>query len=108
MKLVQFDFPFHGPFGAEMAAALPDLARDIAAEPGLIWKIWTENEAAREAGGIYLFEDENSAAAYVEKHSARLAAFGITGIRAKVFDVNEPLTAITRGLPTAVATANEP
>jgi hypothetical protein len=73
------------------------LARSIAEEPGFLWKIWTENEATGEAGGIYAFADAGSAAAYVEKHSARLAGFGITGIRAKVFDVNPALSAITRG-----------
>ena len=35
--------------------------------------------------------------AYVEEHSKRLEGFGVTGIRARVFDVNEPLTAVNRG-----------
>ena len=39
--LLQFDFPFEGPFGDAMAQALDGLARSIAAEPGLLWKIWT-------------------------------------------------------------------
>ena len=55
MKLVQFDFAFSRPFGDAMASALKDLAESIAREPGLVWKIWTENQAAGEAGGIYLF-----------------------------------------------------
>lgn len=96
-KLLQIDFPFAGPFGAEMAAALAELAQSIATEPGFRWKIWTENAADRLAGGIYLFDDQASAEAYLAKHSARLASFGVTGIRALVFDVNEPLTRIDRG-----------
>lgn len=95
--LVQFDFPFAGPFGDEMARALQELAQSIAEEPGLVWKIWTENAAKGEAGGVYLFTDETSAQAYVAKHSQRLAGFGIRGINAKVFSVNEALTGITRG-----------
>ena len=95
--LVQFDFPFQGPFGAEMSAALGELARVIATEPGFLWKIWTESTARGEAGGIYLFTDTASAEAYVAKHSARLQDFGIDGIRARVFDVNEALSAITHG-----------
>ncbi len=94
--ILQFDFPFSGPWGADGATALKDLADSIAAEPGLIWKAWTENEAEGIAGGIYYFKDEPSALAYKEMHAARLASFGITDIRAKVFDVNESLSAITR------------
>jgi hypothetical protein len=97
MKLVQFDFPYAGPFGEDMTAALRGLADSIREEPGLRWKIWTENEAAGEAGGIYLFESAETAEAYVRKHGERLAGFGVTGIRAKVFDVNPALSAITRG-----------
>ena len=95
--LLQIDFPFTGPFGQEMSAALADLARSIAQEPGLVWKIWTENAAEQLAGGIYLFTDSASADAYLAMHSARLASFGITGIRACKFEVNEALTRLTRG-----------
>ncbi|PPJ47544.1 monooxygenase [Rhizobium sp. KAs_5_22] len=94
--LLQFDFPFDGPFGAEMTAALSGLAHDIAAEDGLIWKIWTENEAEGRAGGIYLFADPLSAARYADKHKARLEGFGVTGIVARSFVVNADLSAITR------------
>ncbi|MDK3017659.1 monooxygenase [Pseudodonghicola flavimaris] len=94
--LVQFDFPYAGPWGADMATAMGDLAQDIAGETGLVWKIWTENEATGRAGGIYVFDNPAAAAAYTEKHSARLAAFGITGINAQSFDVNAPLSTITR------------
>ncbi|WP_303787105.1 monooxygenase [Azovibrio restrictus] len=96
MRLVQFDFPYAGPFGAEMSAAMADLARDIAGEPGLLWKIWTENPETGEAGGIYLFADAASADAYIAKHSARLQAFGVSGIRARSFAVNETLSRIDR------------
>ncbi len=95
--LLQIDFPFQGPFGTEMATALAGLAADIAAEPGLLWKIWTENAATGEAGGVYLFADEARARAYLAKHGERLRAFGITGIDAHVFDVNDALTRTTRG-----------
>ena len=95
--LVQFDFPMQGPWGDELAAAFKDLATIIGRAPGLRWKIWTENEAEETAGGIYLFDDDESAAAYVEEHTARLEGFGVKDIRAKVFRVNEPLTEVTRG-----------
>ena len=50
--LLQIDFPFPGPFGEEMTAALSDLAESITKEPGFIWKVWTENEREKEAGGF--------------------------------------------------------
>jgi hypothetical protein len=95
--LLQFDFPASGPWGEAMAGAFGDLAQSIAEAPGLLWKIWTENEATGEQGGIYLFADAESAEAYRVMHTARLASFGITGVRAKTFLVNGPLSAVTRG-----------
>lgn len=95
--LLQFDFPFSGPWNAALSAAMADLASDIAAEEGLLWKIWTENEATGRAGGVYLFADEASAQRYREKHHARLTAFGVQGIVAHSFAVNQPLTVVTRG-----------
>jgi hypothetical protein len=71
-SLLQIDFPFEGPFGAAMAAQLGELASSIAEEPGLIWKIWTENPQERTAGGI-------------------------AEIRARVFAVNSSLTSTTHG-----------
>lgn len=95
--LLQVDFPFAGPFGTDMSAALGDLAQHIAGESGLKWKIWTENEAQQTAGGVYLFSDRASAETYLAMHRARLASFGIANIRAMIFDVNPDLTRITRG-----------
>ena len=94
--ILQIDFPFQGPWGAEMSAALRDLATSIAQEPGLIWKIWTENPASAAAGGIYLFSDRASAEAYLAMHTARLKGFGIPEVNGKIFDVNPALSAIDR------------
>ena len=97
LKLLQMDYLFSGPWGDEMAEELSDLAHRIAAVPGLVCKVWTENREAGEAGGIYLFEDEASLDAYMGPKIARMEAFGIKGIQAKKYDVNESLTRITRG-----------
>lgn len=96
MKLLQIDFPTNGPFGEEMSAAYKELAQDIATEKGLLWKIWTENEKNREAGGIYLFSDEENANRYLQKHTQRLEGFGVKDIKAKIFDVNGPLSLIDK------------
>lgn len=93
-QLLVFEFPSTGPFGAEAEAAYADLATDIAGQDGLIWKAWTEDPQRQVAGGVYLFEDETSAQAYVEKHTARLAGFGITDITATSYQVNEGLSLI--------------
>lgn len=95
--LLQVDFPYAGPWGQAMAEAMEDLARSIAEEPGLLWKIWTENEAAGEAGGIYLFKDISSAEAYLAMHTARLKGFGIPRVNGKIFAVNEALSQMDRG-----------
>lgn len=94
--LLQVDFPYPGPWGAQMSEAMSGLAESIAHEPGLLWKIWTEDEANGEAGGIYLFVDRASADAYLQMHRARLLGFGIAHVNAKLFDVNASLSAIDR------------
>lgn len=94
--ILQVDFPYTGPWGPEMAAAMDGLARSIADEPGLIWKIWTENRQTHEAGGIYCFKDAESAQAYLVMHTARLKSFGIPQVNGKIFEVNEPLSKIDR------------
>lgn len=93
-SLLQIDFPYTGPFGEDMTNMMGDLAKDIANENGLLWKIWTENKEENIAGGIYLFENENDAKRYLEKHTQRLESFGISAIRGKILHVNEPLSAI--------------
>eukprot|EP00887_Chlorella_sp_A99_P006332 scaffold3.g6332.t1 len=92
--LLVVDFPYTGPFGADMAAAMKDLAESIAREPGFIWKVWTESQERQEAGGVYLFSDRQSAQQYITMHEARLKSFGIPQVNAKLFEINEPLSAI--------------
>ena len=67
--------------------------------PGLTWKIWLLNPAAREAGGIYLFDSQASLDAYLNGPLvAKLR--GLTSIRnisMKQFEVMAEVTALTRG-----------
>lgn len=92
--LLQVDFPYNGPFRDKFAESMTELAQDIAIEEGLIWKIWTENEKTKEAGGVYVFDNINDANRYLDKHTKRLESFGFSNIRAKVFEINETLSAI--------------
>lgn len=95
-KLLQVDFPFNGPFGEKMSEALNELALSITEEPGFIWKIWTEKESLNEAGGIYLFESEETANAYLEKHTARLKGLGVPEVRGRIYDINMKLSKVTK------------
>ena len=95
--VLQFDFPMAGPWGDDMSAAFGDLAGILGRTPARRRTIWTENEAEGTSGGIYLFEDDASALAYAEEHTARLEGIGVTDIRAKLIQVDEPLTAIKGG-----------
>ncbi|MHA6803774.1 monooxygenase [Salinifilum ghardaiensis] len=92
--LLQVDFPTQGPFGTAMTDAFAELAESINDEPGFLWKIWTENRHAAEAGGIYLFASHEDAQRYLNKHTERLNGFGITGVTGKIFEINEALSAI--------------
>lgn len=96
--LLVFEFPSDGPFGADAVAAYRGLAEHISQENGLIWKVWTESANRGVAGGVYLFDNAEDAARYTAFHTERLAGFGITQIDARSFDVNQGLSAITRGL----------
>jgi quinol monooxygenase YgiN len=97
LVLLQIDFAFDGPWADDLAQACRELADDIAREPGLRWKLWTEDAGTGRAGGVYLFESRELAARYLDKHRDRLAAFGVTDLRARLFDVNETLSQRTRG-----------
>lgn len=94
--ILQVDFPHNGIFGEEFSKAFVDLANDISNEDGLLWKIWTENKDEKIAGGIYLFSNKNDAKRYLDKHTKRLESFGYKNIRAKIFDVNLPLSQICK------------
>lgn len=94
--LLQVDFPYQGPWGDAMTTAMRGLAESIANEPGLIWKLWTENPAAEEAGGVYLFQDLPTAQAYLSMHTLRLQGFGVPSVNSKISQVNQALSQIDR------------
>ncbi len=97
-KILQINFKFNVS-GEEYDKAVSPIAESIAAVNGLRWKVWIVNEAESEAGGIYLFDDESSLQDYlagpivdnIKKHPA------LSDISAKVFDVMDKPTAVTRG-----------
>ncbi|WP_367614862.1 YdhR family protein [Plastoroseomonas arctica] len=95
--ILAMDFATAPPWGPGRVSALRVLAESIARDtPGLLWKIWTEDEAAGRAGGLYAFGSRPEADSYRAMHTERAAARGATDIRAHVWDVNAELSAITR------------
>ena len=104
MTLLQIDFPSHGPWGEALTKKAGDLAHHLNKTPGMLWKIWTENSRTGVCGGVYLFTDEISANNFLNEHLPRLDSLGIRDVRAKVLDVNESLSRITRApIATSVA-----
>jgi len=96
MTLLQIDFPSRGPWGEDLTKMASDLAQHLIKTPGMVWKIWTENSRTGDCGGVYLFTDETSANDFLNQHLPRLESMGIKDVRAKVLDVNESLSYITR------------
>lgn len=93
-KIVVFEFDYSGPWGESMSKEMEGLAKDIANEPGFLWKIWIENEKNNKSGGVYMFENESFANDYIQKHSKRLKGFGIDNITYSMYDINEKLSVI--------------
>jgi hypothetical protein len=97
-RVLQINFKFGVP-SADLKNAFSPLVKDIAATPGLRWKVWIINEQEREAGGIYLFDDAESVQAYLGGPivSGLKAHPALSQISLKQFDVLEDFTATTRG-----------
>jgi hypothetical protein len=97
-KLLQLNFNF-SVTGAEYEQAALTLASAFAAVPGLIWKIWMINEGEKEAGGIYLFDNDESVKALLEGPLvAQVTSHpALSNFSVKQFDVMDEATAVTRG-----------
>ncbi len=97
-QILQINFKFNVS-GEEYEKAVTPVAEPIAAVKGLRWKVWFVNEADKEAGGIYLFDNEASVQAYLAGQIVANIKSNpmLTDISAKVFDVMHNLTAVTRG-----------
>ncbi|MFH1312515.1 MAG: YdhR family protein [Candidatus Eisenbacteria bacterium] len=97
-RVLQINFKFNVPT-ADLANAFAPLVDDIAATPGLRWKVWIINEDENEAGGIYLFNDDASLQKYIGGPivAGLMAHPALSDISAKQFDIIRDFTATTRG-----------
>jgi hypothetical protein len=96
-QILQVNVKFSIP-RADLSAAWLGAAQPIADTPGLAWKVWLMNEAESEAGGIYLFESKDAVQAYLAGPmvAALKASPAISDVSAKVFDIMEEHSAVTR------------
>jgi hypothetical protein len=84
---------------AEYEKTVTPMADAFAEVEGLRWKLWLLNQQEREAGGVYLFEDEPSCAAFLAGPLAaavKSAPF-LRELSIKRFDVMTEVTEVTRG-----------
>ena len=97
-RILQINFKYSVPT-ADLAGAFAPIVDDIAATPGLRWKVWIINEEKNEAGGIYLFDDDASMQAYLGGPivAGLMTHPALSDISAKQFDIIGDFTAKTRG-----------
>ena len=91
---------------AEFRAHADHVAGAFAAVPGLLWKVWLLDEERGRGGGVYLFADRVAATTYLEGPIVKGLRENpaIAGVEARLFDVLEGPSVITRGLSPSVQT----
>lgn len=93
-RILQINYKLDGTAADYLEANRP-YAEPIARTPGLRWKVWLLNESTKEAGGIYLFENDAALQEFLrgpiaeEVRSDPTASF-------KEFDVPMELSKVTR------------
>ena len=93
---IRFDLKVPVQDYSELANQMADLFAEV---PGLKWKIWLLDEERGEAGGIYLFEDDDSLRRYLDSSlAAEVKAHpGLKNLEARSFGVMPKPTSVTRG-----------
>lgn len=93
-RILQINYRLEGTAADYLEANRP-YAEPIARTPGLQWKVWLLNESTKEAGGIYLFENDAALQEFLrgpiagEVRSDPTATF-------REFDVPIELSSVTR------------
>ena len=105
--ILQINFNLNVPV-AEYQKVADFVAHAFLDVPGLRWKIWLLSPAAQEAGGIYLFDSQESLDAYLNGPLVAQLR-GLTAIRnisMKQFEVMPEITALTHGPLEAAGTSH--
>lgn len=93
-KIWDIHLTYDGEVTEEFIQGTIGLAKSIAEEPGVVWKIWTQKEGTNEFGSTYLFKNLDYLQAYKEMHVKRLNDFGIKVTSDHIFDIMEDLSTI--------------
>jgi len=82
----------------EQARGFLAAAEQIATLPGLIWKLWGYDDSEHIAESVYLFDTDEHAGAWGDgPMKSALGSFpGISDIEVHYYDVDEPLSTVTR------------
>lgn len=94
LKIWDLHMTYDGPITEEFLAGTEQLAKSIAEEPGIIWKIWTVEDGTNHYGSTYLFRNREYLESYKRMHLKRLEAIGITVTADHVFDIMEDVSRI--------------
>ena len=83
----------------EYKEAIAPLVDKFAQLPGLKWKVWILNAENKEAGGIYMFGDQESVADYLASSLAKIVTThsALSNFSIKQFTVMKSESKITRG-----------
>ena len=105
MPILQINFKLNVA-SSEYRTICESVVQPIADVPGLVWKVWLLNEQDGEAGGIYLFQDEQSLSAYLSSPIiGQIKSLPqLREISAKRFETIPDVTVVTRGPIPALAT----
>jgi Putative mono-oxygenase ydhR len=106
MPILQINFKLNVS-ATEYRKICESMAQTIAAIPELVWKVWLLNEQEGEAGGIYLFQNEQSLDAYLSSPliTQIKSLPQLCEMSAKRFETMPEVTALTNGpLPTLTTT----
>lgn len=97
-KILQINYRFKVSVDDYVGAVAP-MAEDFAAVKGLCWKVWLLNEERKEAGGIMLFEDQESLDAFLNGPLAAKVTGNpaLSDFSVRQFGVMKKETGITRG-----------
>ncbi|MCA8884122.1 MAG: monooxygenase [Rhodobacteraceae bacterium] len=94
LKIWDLHMTYDGPITEEFLAGTEQLAKSIAEEPGIIWKIWTVEDGTTHYGSTYLFRNREYLERYKQMHLKRLEAIGIKVTADHIFDIMEDVSRI--------------
>ncbi|MGV6873137.1 YdhR family protein [Pseudochelatococcus sp. B33] len=84
------DYSKNEPFEATL-----ERAQRLAQQPGLIWKVWLRDEKNGRGGGVYLFEDRESAQAWIDNNVSKANFPWVSNSVREILEVQEDFSAVT-------------